>query len=750
MLTLFLLTSCTLINTYPKKYQKLNVTSTFLLKTYHSKKPVTIHWNQYAIPLIEAGNDNDLAFAFGLVHTHLRWGQMELLRILSRGRTSQYFGIVAVDLDHTLRIIDFGKKSNSIIQVMKPETRIWVKKYLQGINTYIEQNKMRLPADLQAINFQPQSWTMEDLIYVWRLASIDVNWLVKFNFLTKQNSDERRALCAKLIRISSNSQPTFNIQQTNAQSLWQTASNANKTGSNSIALGKNLTGSDSSILVNDPHLGTMLPNIWVIIGLRSPSIQTVGLTIAGIPMIALGRNPHISWGGTNMWGLSTQLIEMDNNNSKKIIEKIETIPIRWWFDRKVLLRESQFGPILTDSPFFEHSNDIALHWIGHQISDEVSSFLAIARSKNFEQFRTAFETYAVSAQNFLYADREGNIDHVLALRKGNSASVKQNQLLTHSSSTAWSTFSSSTELPYLYNPEKGFIVSTNNKPTNGSSDIGLSFSNDGRYERLNQLIKTEKKPIELATLKKWQLDVFSQSSFNLKTELIHKVMQEKSNFEKLPEKLKDSIWQELEQWNGYYDYNSRGPVAFEVMFFHLAQSIISYSYQNQDSADTAMNFPLWKSLIKEYIHQTSAEHLTALIVKASKDMIEDFEENKTWGDMHTMRLQHPLASLPIVGGRYIFSEYPSSGGVDTLFKASHNFSSKPSRVSYGANSRFIADMSDINGNYFVILGGQDGWLLSENALDQVPLWKEGKMIQIPFEMQKINNEFLVKTQLIPE
>lgn len=46
---------------------------------------VTIHWDEHQIPFIEAERDADLPVAIGLVHAHLRLGQMELLRRISPG-----------------------------------------------------------------------------------------------------------------------------------------------------------------------------------------------------------------------------------------------------------------------------------------------------------------------------------------------------------------------------------------------------------------------------------------------------------------------------------------------------------------------------------------------------------------------------------------------------------------------------------------------------------------------------------------
>src|SRR6185437_1451097 len=55
-------------------------------------RPVNIWWDDHQVPFIEAESDADLAAALGVVHAHLRLGQIELMRRASRGRLSELVG----------------------------------------------------------------------------------------------------------------------------------------------------------------------------------------------------------------------------------------------------------------------------------------------------------------------------------------------------------------------------------------------------------------------------------------------------------------------------------------------------------------------------------------------------------------------------------------------------------------------------------------------------------------------------------
>ena len=117
--------------------------------------------------------------------------------------------------------------------------------------------------------------------------------------------------------------------------------------------------------------------------------------------------------GTNMRAASSDLIDA---SAEPLTETQATIRTRVWSDKHVVLRRAPDGPIISDSPLFTKrpGEVVALRWVGHQPSDEVTAFLAAARATTPDEFRDAFATYAVGAQNMQFADAAGNIGQVMA------------------------------------------------------------------------------------------------------------------------------------------------------------------------------------------------------------------------------------------------------------------------------------------------------------------------------------------------
>ncbi len=58
-------------------------------------------------------------------------------------------------------------------------------------------------------------------------------------------------------------------------------------------------------------------------------------------------------------------------------------------------------------------------------------------------------------------------------------------------------------------------------------------------------------------------------------------------------------------------------------------------------------------------------------------------------------------------------------------------------------------MADLDANHFVLFGGQDGWIGSPAFSDQVPLWRSGRLIQVPMTPYAVAKAHPVVTVLRP-
>ena len=180
------------------------------------------------------------------------------------------------------------------------------------------------------------------------------------------------------------------------------------------------TASGNALLSGDPHLPMVLPSFWILGGLHCPTLKTVGYMLPGLPAVMVGRTPEIAWGGTSMHAASSDLFDVSSLGDEHFSRRTEVIRTRWGRDRKVVVTESSCGPVLTDAPLFSGKKmldggaRLAFRWVGHQVSDEITAMLGVARASSFEQFQNSLRNFAVAGQNIVYADTKGNVGQVMA------------------------------------------------------------------------------------------------------------------------------------------------------------------------------------------------------------------------------------------------------------------------------------------------------------------------------------------------
>lgn len=703
---------------------------------------VTIHWDDHQVPFIEAERDEDLPVAIGLVHAHLRLGQMELLRRISQGRIAEMGGPLATDIDEGLRILNFGAAAAEIEAALPPETRAWLDGYVRGVNHY-QQNVRQLPHEYRVLGMAREPWTIRDVLTFGRLSGTDVNWLVYSGLLKLRDRGDWPEIWARLVAEGTSSVPSFdgNAGQIAFNALLASIS---KSGSNSLALAPGRTTTGAAIMANDPHLGITVPNIWLIMGVHSPSYHVVGLSVPGLPIFAIGRNPWISWGGTNMRAASSDLVDISNLPPAEIRQRKENIKVRWWRDREITVRDTRWGPVLSDAPLLKRDGgpQFALRWTGHRVSDEISAMLSVAKARNFNQFRESFRTFAVSGQNMLYADIEGNIGQVMATqlpvrKNGAPADVL---LSPAQSDPAWAKMADVSTLPISFNPADGFLLSANNRPTKSDMPVGYFFSPDDRMIRMREIL-TEKGRVGIDEIKSLQRDVYMTSSVKLRDALLPELAALDP-----ADSAARRVVSLMRDWDGHYSTESQGAVAFELFYVAFKSRFYDSLFGDQDGQTYAGAGRIMTLLIAD-MARADATITTDAARHALERAAGGIGKFENWGKMHRLTVSHPMGFLPVIGDRYRFGDYPVGGSSHSVMKTAHSSTAERHSTRFGSNARHISDMSDMDRNYFVLLGGQDGWFNSANFLDQVPHWRAGKYVHLPMRLEVVRKAFARKTVL---
>jgi penicillin amidase len=293
----------------------------------------------------------------------------------------------------------------------------------QGINAYLD--SPNLPLEFKLIGFNPEPWTPADVLVWQKLMSLDLSmnmgeeiqrltlnvtrglsreriaelWpdyppdgpLILPSYRYPNTTTKKRGESSsfspkdeffhydriKPIQTQSQSEtPDFSPLHSTLSFLKHiTGYDFSHTGpraSNNWVVHGNLTATNKPFLANDPHLGFSVPSIWILFHISCPTIEAIGATFAGMPGVVIGRNRDIAWGVTNV-GADVQdlyILEegenensyMYHNQSMNYTIRREVIKIRDDKDYELLIKETLYGPVISDAYKIPIQQKVALRW----------------------------------------------------------------------------------------------------------------------------------------------------------------------------------------------------------------------------------------------------------------------------------------------------------------------------------------------------------------------------------------------------
>lgn len=707
--------------------------------------PVTIRWDDYQIPFIEAADDGDAAFALGLVHAHLRLGQMAVVRRIVQGRLSESAGPFTIDLDHAIRTLDFYRGGEAILAAMPPATRAWMDRYVAGVNHYAERMPRRArPHEFAVLALDWEPWTARDSIALSRAAGVDINWEVLIALLSIPDPDQRDRLAARVLEGDAGGLRVLGAvagvsgERPALARFAGLAGMAGRSGSNSVVVSGARSASGGALVANDPHLAFIFPNAWLITGLRSPSYAMVGMMVPGTPVFGFGRSEHIAWGGTNLRARSSQFVDVSGLPDDEITTLRHRIAVRLWPTVERTSRMTAFGPILSDLDLLAGTEgSFAVRWAGHEATDETTALLAAMQARDIGAFRTAMAGFAFPPQTFLAADSTGHIAKVIAARVPARDPANGFDIVASPAQSAadWAVQWSGADLPTRQDPPDGFFASANDRPApDGDRPFGGVFPQDERIRRLNALVGGLARP-SLDDLARIQLDVVSPVSLAVIAALRDDLaaLRAAGPGEQAARAM-------LLGWDGAYDATAPAPAVFETLLTALAPEVYRrLGHPGQEALHERLGrlAPFLAEDIARLSPQDRRDALETALATAGRVV----EGSTLWGDLHRLRIGHVLAAAPVLGSRYVLDTVPVSGGRETVLKTAHPTTDQPHLTLFGAQARHLSDMADPDANRFVLLGGQDGWIGSSSFADQAAPFLAGQTIAVPLTPDAVARAF---------
>lgn len=722
---------------------------------------------------IEASNDQELFLALGLVHAHDRLWQMDFQRRTAGGRLSEILGETTLNEDIFQRSLGLYEAAESAYINLEPETQEILASYTQGINTYLNLD-LPLPLEFQLLDYEPEPWQPTDILALVKLQSLGVSTnlqseLFRSQLLAQGISFERIQTLfppyegdvtilnaqeiAQIPGLPQSNIPTLpladnptlatqiEIGQESVESILELSRSLfpSPDASNNWVVSGAHTTTGKPFLANDPHLGLGIPSLWHTVHLESPNLEAIGASLPGIPAIVIGHNNQITWGLSNA--------QVDVQDVYALVEAIpgeayfyqgqilpyefrdETIKVRGGQDIVISVRESVYGPVISDALGIEQP--LALRWVSlDEEDDTLEAFLGINRAQNWKEFTTALQSLVAPSENFVYADVEGNIGYIAPGKipiRNREAGHTGLLPVPGTGEFDWQGFIPFEELPQVFNPDKGYIVTANNRiaPDEYPYQLSFEWAEPYRAERIEELLLSKDK-LSLEDMQAIQLDQVSLLFRDFKPILANmKPILEGLN----PRPSRDALrWlNRLLRWDGNLTTKSREGTVFETWYNELTKLVAAEIGEEFLEGFFAQSVP--RFLIQAFTEGDSACGDSALdcLTSAAEifvDVIDSFDKKiPRWGKIHQTVFEHPVLDLS--------RQVPFGGDRYTVNVGRYN--PETFLMDFGPSYRQIIDLDNREDSLFIHPIGQSGNLFSpffDNLLD---FWQQGEYIPMQTE-----------------
>ena len=725
--------------------------------------PVEVIRDRWGIPHLYAQSAHDLFFAQGYVHAQDRLWQMDFNRRVPSGRLSELFGEVTLSNDRFLRVIGMRRAAEEERRLLDPESAATLAAYAAGVNAGILQHGSRLPIEFTLLRYRPEPWTAADTLVFGKLLAwtLGGNWryqLLRAHVIARFGIDGLRVLIPPdpgdgPVVVPAGVQPR-RMPPAALLRLLDAGRLPAGLGSNSWAVSGARTASGAPLLANDPHLEAQMPSIWYEMHLVGGPYDVAGATLPGVPGVVIGHNADIAWGVTNA-GPDVQDLYIEQfhatdpnrylfrgrGEAARVIR--EEIRVKGQIDPVVeTVRITRHGPVINDvveglGPF------LALRWTALEPGTVSASLLRLDRARTWDEFRAALRLWTVPAQNFVYADRRGNIGYQLPgripIRARGDGTVP---VPGWTGEYEWADAIPFERLPWALNPPSGYILTANNRIVPAGYPYLLSHEWDPgfRARRIEALLAPLRRAT-VADMQGMQLDLMSLPGRETVRAL---------GDLRIAEEPAAGLLADLRGWDGALGIDSR-PAAIYEAFRMALLPLVFKDVLGRDLYKRYVERPeAWQVALLGLLRDPSsrwwgAEGRDAVVAKAltqahavlTRSLGPD-PSRWTWGRLHPMRFAHPLGRLWVLGWVFNAAAPPTGGDLFTINNG--GFSSSTFAQIIVASYRQVIDLGDWDRSVAVHATGQSGLPFNRHYRDFVRLWATGGYHPMLFSRPRIQQE----------
>jgi penicillin amidase len=741
---------------------------------------VWIRRDEAGVAHVFAESAPDLGFGVGVAMAQDRRWQMETMRRLAYGRLAEVAGdrplngvslhlvgpsLLAVDQFYrSLRIEGVCREELCLVS---DDGRRVLEGFARGVNAWVEE---RGPADLAPefllAGVDPEPWRPEDCLAIGRL----IGWLLSLAFVAKPILAALSAdpLLARLLppQMADGQCIGGTCPSGDAAGLDLLARHAlgllgPGTGSNNWVLGGSRTASGKPLLCNDPHLLLGLPALWYPIALTTPGHRVIGVTMAGIPAILIGRNERVAWGMTAVMADDGEFYRetLDDAGGRyrrdgewRTVDAFEeTFRVRGRSDpvRRTLRYVRHEGVLCPLLPGRDGEPPTSFRWAGLEAWHGWDGLLEMNRAASVREFEAALQAFAVPAQNVVVADTAGDIGYFCAGKFPRRPWADAAPCVLDGSRPehAWGGYLAWAEHPHAADPADGYIVTANNRvATTLPSGLARGFWEPPyRATRISSLL-SRLRDATRSDMAGIQADVCSVQAAGLVARLVRPTR------ERLSDPRARRAADLLLAWDFRMEADSAAAALYHLFYQELLRQCVrpvldrrvpglfarylSTLHLAVAAVDTA--FLTEDPLVFPEGAPAAVEACLAAAWDAASARWGGEPTTWRWGDLHRLTFHHMLGRGTPWAVRLLAwalqlnrGPIPRPGDGMTVNLGAFLLTA-PFGIAVGPSYRQIVDLGAPEESRWIVAGGVSGDFRSPHYADQVPLWTTGATLPMRF------------------
>lgn len=515
-----------------------------------NQSSIEIIRDRWEIPHVFSSSDAGAMYGLGYITAQDRAFQMFYNLRIIQGRLAEVLGNVAqinrktttVQNDKKMRTFGFYRAAQNVVKNLDSQTVTLLEAYCAGVNDYIKKNPDKLSPLFDKYDLKPEAWTPADCIASWwhvgQFFGTDgtrelIAWRNQTGRGRTMPNRDSRSTQTRRPMSPPNVKPDDSvavIQRTDVSQEWidrvdaymkaygfdQQSEDRNKEASetpkfsHAWVIGKKKTTTGSAILISDPQTPVNNPSLFYEYHIKGKTFNARGIGVPGSPIILIGFSDYVAWGATALGADQADLFRLktspDKPNQydvdgqwKPMKVRQEIIKAKEDHDQSITIRETQFGPVITQFAFAQpQDGQVAVKRmpICETDRDTIQGAIAMMRAKNVTEFDKALEGWRFPSINIVFGDKDGNLGYRTAVAQPLRSPGTTNLNIAQDGTTSkndWQGIVPHDLMPHVLNPESGVLFSANHRAIGSfyHVPIGNSTGSQGdtvRSWRLRELI----------------------------------------------------------------------------------------------------------------------------------------------------------------------------------------------------------------------------------------------------------------------